>query len=72
MSDKTIKIAEMLDMLPSNEQDLAYEFVKRMVLAWDPDYTKTTKAEAEQIASAEQSEFINDADIDWNNLSDFA
>lgn len=29
----------MLEMLPSQEQNFAFEFVKRLVLAWDPDYT---------------------------------
>ena len=35
----------MLEMLPETEQDFALEFVKRLVLAWDPDYTKLTPSE---------------------------
>ncbi len=48
------------------------EFVKRLVLAWDSDFTKVTVAEAEQIERAKQGEFINASDIDWNNLSQYA
>ena len=33
-------IANMVDMLPEQEQLLAFEFIKRMVLAWDSDFTK--------------------------------
>ncbi len=47
------QIAEMVDILPDADQALAYEVVKRMVLAWDPDFTKVTPAEAEAIARAE-------------------
>lgn len=46
-----------MDMLPDD-----------MVLAWDPDFTKVTPEEAEQIARAEESGFIDEAEIDWNNL----
>lgn len=46
------KTASMLDMLPANEQQLAYEMLKRIVLAWDPDFTKLTPAEAEALRNA--------------------
>ena len=72
MSPKINEITKMLDALPVSEQELAYEFIKRLVLAWDSDYTKVTTAEAEQIAQAEQSGFINDSEIDWDNLSQYA
>ncbi len=72
MSPKINEITKMLDALPVSEQELAYEFIKRLVLAWDSDYTKVTNAEAEQIAQAEQSGFINDSEIDWDNLSQYA
>lgn len=72
MSPKINEITKMLDALPVSEQELAYEFIKRLVLAWDSDYTKVTTAEAEQIAQAEQSGFINENEIDWDNLSQYA
>ena len=72
MSDKTLQIAEMLDMLPEQEQNLACEMLKRIVLAWDPDFTKTTEQERKDIEAAEQSGFVDVSNIDWNNLSAFA
>ena len=40
---KTIEqTVTMLEMLPAQEQNLALELVKRLVLAWDPDFTKLT------------------------------
>ena len=38
---------------PEDEQNLAYEFVKQIVLAWDPDFTKLTEAEALSLQQAE-------------------
>ena len=40
MSERTARIAEMVDMLPEQDQVLAYELIRRMVLAWDPEFTK--------------------------------
>jgi len=52
MSPITQQITDMIDMLPEQEQSLAFELVKRLVLAWDPDYTKVTPSEAEAIEQA--------------------
>lgn len=59
---------KLMEMLPQDEQIFAYEFIKKLVRAWDPDYTRVTPAEAAQIAEAEKSGFISDADIDWDNI----
>ena len=56
----------MLEMLPSQEQNFAFEFVKRLVLAWDPDYTKLTPSEREKLEKAEAGEYINAKDINWD------
>ena len=56
MSDIAMKTAEMVSMLPPSEQNLAYEMVKRLVLAWDPDFTKLTPSEAAKIAEAEKDD----------------
>lgn len=53
MSELSVKAAEMIDMLPNDEQQLAYELIRRLVLAWDPDFTKTTPAEEAAIQEAE-------------------
>ena len=56
----------MLEMLPSQEQNFAFEFVKRLVLAWDPDYTKLTPSERENLEKEETGEYINAKDINWD------
>ncbi|NBI08882.1 hypothetical protein D1641_02435 [Colidextribacter sp. OB.20] len=72
MSDLTLEAARMMDILPESDQRFAYEFIKKLVRAWDPDYTKVTPEEAREIQDAEESGFIDDADIDWDNLSKYA
>ena len=61
------KITFMVEILPEQEQQLAYELIKRLVLAWDPDFTKTTPEEALDIAEArreyENGETVNLKDI---------
>ena len=63
-------IEKLLLIPPEAEQNLAYEFVKRIVLAWDPDYTKVTPAERASLERAEQEfqngEFFTEEEIDWN------
>jgi hypothetical protein len=53
MNNTVEQVALMVDMLPESEQMFAFEFVKRLVLAWDPDFTKLTPAEAADLAQAE-------------------
>ena len=64
------QIAEMVDILPDAEQALAYEVVKRMVLAWDPDFTKVTPAEAAEIEQArleyERGETVPMEAVNWD------
>lgn len=70
MSELAEKTATMLDMLPAAEQQLAYELMKRLVLAWDPDFTKLTAVEAEAVQKAEdeiaRGETVSDDAIDWD------
>lgn len=65
---KTIeKTVSMLEMLPAQEQNFALEFVKRLVLAWDPDYTKLTPSERKKLEEAENGEYINAKNINWDD-----
>lgn len=70
MSPVSDQIVELVDMLPETEQNLAYEFIKRMVLAWDPDFAKITPTENAKILLAvkevEAGEFVKDSEIDWD------
>lgn len=59
----------MLEMLPESEQEFASQFIKRLVLAWDPDFTKLTPEERERLEAAEQridsGDYVKDSDIQW-------
>lgn len=69
MSNMAMSAARLMDMLPEEEKSFAYEFIKKLVRAWDPDFTKVTPEEAKQIEEAEQSGFVDERDIDWNDLA---
>ena len=58
----------MMDMLPEEDRDLAFELIKKLVKAWDPDFTKVTPEEARRIQEAEESGFLADSDIGWDHL----
>ena len=70
MSNTAQQVANMIDMLPENDQQLAFELIKKLVLAWDPDFTKVTPQEAKELEEAEQNlkngEVVSHDDIDWD------
>ena len=67
MSERTLQMAEMLEMLPENDQNLAFEIIRKLVLAWDPDFTKLTPKERKELEEAENdSEYISHNDIHWD------
>lgn len=68
MSERTMQIAEMVDMLPEPDQTLAFELIKRLVLAWDPDFTKLTEEERTMVETAENDDYISVDNIDWDNI----
>mgnify|MGYP001077518606 CR=1 FL=1 len=72
MSDIALEAARLMDMLQEADQSFAYEFIKKMLRDWDPDYTKTTPQEAREIAEAEAGGFIREDEIDWSDLSKYA
>ena len=70
MSAKAVEISKIIDMLPDSEQNLVYEFIKRMVLAWDSDFTKVTPSERQALDEADAEikrgeVFTHDA-INWD------
>jgi len=68
MTAIAMDVARMIDMLPLEDQRFAYEFVKKLVLAWDPNFTKVTPEEAARIKAAEESGFIAEEEIDWDRI----
>ncbi len=49
---------------------LAFELIKKLVLEWNPDYTKVTPQEAKELEEAEKNfengEYYSNDDIDWD------
>lgn len=43
-----------MEILPESEQFFALEFIKKLVLAWDLDFTKLTPSEREEPEQAEK------------------
>lgn len=48
------QITEMLEMLPKKEQEFACEVMKKLVLAWDADFTKLTPKEVAELEMADE------------------
>lgn len=70
MTAQEQEILTMYNTLPEAEQNLAYEILRRLVLAWDPDFTKLTPAEYERLKESEhdlkQGCIVKMEDIDWD------
>ena len=61
------EVVDLMEILPESEQNFALEFIRKLVLAWDPDYTKVTPVERAELQKAlEEDERISHEDIDWN------
>ncbi len=72
MTEIAMDAARMLSLLPEEDQKFALAFIKKLVQAWDPDFTKVTPDEAARISTAANSGFIADQEIDWDNLTQHA
>lgn len=49
------------------DQNLAFDIIKKLVLAWDPDFTKLTPQERKDLEEAEADpEVVGMDDIDWD------
>ena len=64
------QIADMVDMLPEQDQTLAFEVIKKMVLAWDPDFTKMTPTEQAQTdkaaAEIDAGDYVPESAVNWD------
>lgn len=58
---------DLMEILPESEQNFALEFIKKLVLALDPDYTKMTPAERINLKEAlsDQERILHD-EINWD------
>ena len=54
MSGAVKEAVSLMEVLPESDQNFVLEFIKKLVLAWDPDYTKVTPAERKALEEAEK------------------
>lgn len=70
MSERAKELVNLIDMLPETEQELISEMIKRVILAWDPDFTKLTPQELKRIEQAEadfeHGETVSENEINWD------
>lgn len=70
MSTATKEVISLMEILPESDQNFALEFIKKLVLAWDPDYTKVTTEERKTLEEAEkdiaENGTISHDAINWN------
>lgn len=67
MSGAVKEAVNLLEVLPETDQNFALEFIKKLVLAWDADYTKLTPAERIRLEKAEQEiETVSHDTINWD------
>ncbi len=56
-------------MLPEDDISLVNILIKKLIKAWDPDFTKLTPAETKElekiIAEMDAGEYVTDDDIEW-------
>lgn len=52
MSGAVKEATTLLEILPEHEQDFALEFIRKLVIAWDPDFTKLTPLEKKELEEA--------------------
>lgn len=70
MSTITKQAIDLMEILPESEQNFALEFIKKLVLAWDPDFTKVTPSERVELEQAmkeiENRETVPHEAINWD------
>lgn len=67
MSTATKQAIDLMEILPESEQNFALEFIKKLVLAWDPDFTKLTPVEKASLEEAlADPETVPHEAINWD------
>ena len=70
MSTATREAINLMEILPESDQKFALEFIKKLVLAWDPNYTKVTEKEKAELDEAvremQAGETVSHNDINWD------
>ena len=63
----TKQVIDLMEILPESEQNFALEFIKKLVLAWDPDFTRLTPSERASVEEAlADTETVSHEAINWD------
>ncbi|MBR1507966.1 MAG: hypothetical protein IJ619_08200 [Eubacterium sp.] len=69
MTNTRAETISLLEMLPEDDISLINIMIKKLIKAWDPDFTKLTPTEATElekiIAEMDAGEYVTDDDIEW-------
>lgn len=69
MSNLSVQTAQLVSLLPEDDLTLVNELVKKLLLAWDPDFTKVTPEERSRLDKADEEmksgEYLTDDEV-WN------
>lgn len=68
ISESEREYAERLEEQAKHLAELPPEELAKLFAEWDPDFTKLTPEEEEELQEAEESGFISSNEIDWENL----
>ncbi|SEF38694.1 hypothetical protein [Lachnospira multipara] len=64
---KTLQTAVLLDVLPDEDILLVNALIKKLVIAWDPDFTKVTARERELLEKSDSEmkngDFVSEEDF---------
>ena len=65
----TLQTAELLDILPDEDVSIVNALIKKLVIAWDPDFTKVTARERELLEKSDSEmksgDFVSEEDF-WS------
>ena len=65
----TLQTAELLDILPDEDVSIVNAIIKKLVIAWDPDFTKVTAKERELLEESDSEmrngDYISEEDF-WS------
>ena len=71
MTDIAKETIDIMDILPEKDQLLLNEIAKKLLLAWDPDFSKVTPDERKRIEQAEREmengEYLSHDDV-WSDI----
>ena len=63
----TLQTAKLLDILPDEDISIVNALIKKLVIAWDPNFTKLTAREKELLEKTDEEmkkgEYISEKDF---------